>query len=479
MMILQPARSRGPGYPLFPPLVHPSSVAAIHPVSSLAPNAQYSMLNHANKKRARDPIISDTRASSSLSPAPDDSDHPPPRVKKRTSKRAETRPCPACSELIPIRLLAAHAELELQRVEDIIKHIGDAEVLAEVDDLEEGPSANKRRSALKARQSLTVLRPLPRIRASSSSPSVTILANTNTTPTAIERAIGYITRRRKARHARLRELAKEEATWLSRHSAGDVDPEGETAGVVCPVCLQPVRGDRDVVEAHVDACLAYESRRAQVEREHERMIGLVRGNEDANVDVDIDTGWDREGSVRTRVITNASLRGTGIHIRPSTMDTEDDIDIDGTDDAVFGGAQFGEADVLKVESEADVDGVENVDQLSNHDRQTQAATPTDASSLSRPRGSDEDMDKLDLAILIARSRGDNLALVAALEAKLNATPAPATCRICLSPHVDPTVSTGCWHTCCATCWLRCLGATGLCPMCQRITGASELRRVYL
>ena len=62
--------------------------------------------------------------------------HPP--LTTFTAKRAETRPCPACSELIPIRLLAAHAELEMQRVEDIIKHIGDAEVLAEVDDLEEG-----------------------------------------------------------------------------------------------------------------------------------------------------------------------------------------------------------------------------------------------------------------------------------------------------------------------------------------------------
>ena len=243
---------------------------------------------------------------------------------------------------------------------------------------------------------------MPRIRASSSTPSVTVLAHTNTTPTSIERAIGYITRRRKARHGRLKELAKEEATWLARHGAGDVGPEG---GIVCPVCSQPVRGDRDVVEAHVDTCLAYERRRPQVERE--RTIGLVRGNDDVDVDVD---SWDGQGSVRTRVITNASLRGTGIHIRPSAMDTEDDIDIDGTDDAAFGDAQFGEADVLRVEL-----GVENVD-----DRQTQVITPTDVGSLSQSRSSDEDMDKLDGAILTARSRGDNLALIAALEVKLNA-----------------------------------------------------------
>lgn len=325
----------------------------------------------------------------------------------------------------------------MQRVEDIMKHIGDAEVLAEVADLEEGyvsrppsprksvliivlgsttssSSVSKRRSALKARQSLTALQPLPRIRPSSAAPSIANLTNKTTTTTAVEHAIGYITRRRRARHARLKELSKEEATWLARHSAGDVDPEGEASGIVCPVCSQSIRGDRDVVEAHVDACLAHESRRTQVEREREPTIGLVRENEDADVDVDV--GWDEveEGSVRTRVITNAGLRGMGIHIRASTMDTEDDIDIDGTDDVVFGDAQFEEADVVRVELEAGV--VENVDRRSNHERQSQD-TPTD---VAQPRGVDEDVGKLDLAILTARSRGDSLALIAALEAKLDA-----------------------------------------------------------
>ena len=53
------------------------------------------------------------------------------------------------------------------------------------------------------------------------------------------------------------------------------------------------------------------------------------------------------------------------------------------------------------------------------------------------------------------------------------------CRICLDPYSEPTVSTGCWHTCCRECWLRCLGSTKMCPICKRITGAADLRRVYL
>ncbi|KAF9226710.1 hypothetical protein BS17DRAFT_499804 [Gyrodon lividus] len=475
------------------------------------------------KKRARedDPVPNARASSSSLSPLPDEQSISPavpaPTVKK--PKRAETRPCPACSELIPVRLLAAHAELELQRVEDIIRHVGDAEALAEVGDLEEGPSS-KRRSALKARQSLTALQPVPRIRSSASFAASTIpalAANHTTSPATVELTIAHIARRRKVRHTRLKELAKEEVTWLAALGGGGYEGDEGGGGVTCPVCSQEVRGDRDVVEAHVDACLAYESRRAQVERERERTIGL-RGNEDADVDMDVDIGWGERaeegtGSVRTRVITNASLRGTGIHIRPSTLDTEDDIDIDGTDDVIFGDAQFGEADVLGVGSpsrprvELDVhDGVDVNAVSSNrngdgvigehpdHDRKNlhdvvaegNQKTAFESKSQSQSHSqledttySDANTDKLDLAILAARSRGDHIALVTALEAKLNAIPVTPTCRICLSPYVDPTVSTGCWHTCCATCWLRCLGATKLCPMCQRITGAAELRRVYL
>ena len=42
---------------------------------------------------------------------------------------------------------------------------------------------------------------------------------------------------------------------------------GET--IVCPVCLATVRGDQDVVDAHVDSCLANESRRMEEARTRE------------------------------------------------------------------------------------------------------------------------------------------------------------------------------------------------------------------
>lgn len=377
-------------------------------------------------------------------------------------KRAETRQCPACAELIPVRLLATHAALEMQRVEDIIRHIGEAEVLAEVDDLEEGPSNRARRSALKARKSLTTSIP------------------SSTSPSAVDKTIQIITRRRKARHIRLKELAKEHETesWI-------MEVEGGTS---CPVCAQVVRGDRDVVEAHVDACLTHESARLEQER-----------LQDEDEDLHIGGGG---GSIRTRVITSASLRGTGIHIRTSnSLDIEDEVDIDGEDEAVFGEAQFGEADVLALPSSDRDLHPENEDidvDIDDHigtaqERQTLRHLIVEGKVLMKRTDSIEgkviqpiEMDQLDLDIITARSRNDPSALILALENKLNAlesnagsTSSPNLCRICLSQYTEPTVSTGCWHTCCRECWLRCLGATKLCPMCQRITSAAELRRVYI
>lgn len=421
------------------------------------------------------------RSSSSLSPVPDElvGEASASRAVKKP-KRAETRPCPACSEHIPVRLLEAHTVLELQRVDEIVRHIGDADPLPEADDLEDVPSNRSRRSAVKARQSLTALQPAPRL-------TSTRFHHSATTPIAVERTIAHITRRRRVRQTRLRELAREEAAYLP----------GEGEGVRCPVCGQNVRGDRDVVEAHVDACLAYESRRAEIEREREVRHG-AQVCEDLEVDVDGDGGVGNDGngdsSVRTRVITAAGLRGTGIQVCMHTQDMEEDIDIDGTDDAIFGGAQFGEADVLGLPGNGfgDIHVNSQEQELSNHDRQGLQGTPrgsaftesrapsrSDSQSGDTAPTSQNSMDELDLTILTARSKGDHPALIAALEAKINSTPPAPTCRVCLSQYTDPTVSTGCWHTCCATCWLRCLGATKLCPMCLRITSASELRRIYL
>ena len=52
------------------------------------------------------------------------------------AKRAVTRKCPVCDEDIPVRLLERHADLEAERVDEIMAAIGSVDVLddAEPDD---------------------------------------------------------------------------------------------------------------------------------------------------------------------------------------------------------------------------------------------------------------------------------------------------------------------------------------------------------
>lgn len=54
----------------------------------------------------------------------------------KPAKRAETRQCPVCDEHIPLRLLSRHAELESERVEDVIKKVGSSDIT--YDELDDG-----------------------------------------------------------------------------------------------------------------------------------------------------------------------------------------------------------------------------------------------------------------------------------------------------------------------------------------------------
>ncbi|KAF9498631.1 hypothetical protein BDN71DRAFT_1442983 [Pleurotus eryngii] len=382
---------------------------------------------------------------SSLSPEPTQR----PVVKK--PKRAETRKCPVCEEQIPVRLLAKHSELESERVEEIIKDIGSSKGEYQAS------QAGTRRSAARARKSMSAMN-------TRSSATADILEETC-------KAIQIIKRHRKRRHAKLREMTRE-------------DEEGRTkavqsSGIVCPVCAQPVPGDQDVVEAHVDACLASEARRIDVEQQDEAGPSHP-------------TDW---GGNDSRIGNVSGLRGAGFNIRNHTQkDVDDEVDIDGDDEAVFGTAQFTERDIMRIDAvrmEEEESGDEDVDIGGPWERQRSTSsmqareqatnTPEDGILIDVT-----EPNEVDLLITAARHGGHIQSLVTALQRKIqqlessqSTSSASLQCRICLDPYTEPTVSTGCWHTCCRECWLRCLGSTKLCPICKRITIATDLRRIYL
>lgn len=93
---------------------------------------------------------------------------------------------------------------------------------------------------MKARKSLSALNP----------------RSHNSTKT-FEKSIQSIKRRRKHRHTKLRDMAREDEEGLYGRDIRSLRSEE----IVCPVCLATVRGDQDVLDAHIDACLADDHRR--------------------------------------------------------------------------------------------------------------------------------------------------------------------------------------------------------------------------
>ncbi|KAF8165587.1 hypothetical protein B0H34DRAFT_245164 [Crassisporium funariophilum] len=418
------------------------------------------------------------RALESPPPSPTDSPSPvlsesePPHPTKRVRRKVETRQCPVCEEQIPLRMLSMHALLESERVEEVIRKVGSPDITYEDMDNEPGPSSRSRRSAIKARKSL-----------STRSITMDSVEQSNKTIQAVKQ-------HRKQRHAKLKELARESEENRKEPSFR----QSTGAGNICPVCSATVGGDQDVFDAHVDSCLANESR-LEESRERERQHRRAMEEE----------VWEDLGDEGGHGGYIGNVRGTGFHSRDlGQQDVDDDIDVDGDDQALFGDAQFTEGDILPIDEghedigediEVDIvesDGEDDAQQEQKRLRDLVAGKLVLRTSHGRATevegsGIEEgDLDKIELDIISARHRGNKAGLILALEHKIkllecNREPASPglLCRICLEPYTDATASTGCWHTCCRLCWLRCLGSTKLCPICKRITAATDLRRVYL
>lgn len=366
----------------------------------------------------------------------------------------------------------------MSRVDDIFASIGSLVPLSEAQEFEQGSSAPTRRSALVARRAIN--------------PHSEWANEANATLAAVNRTIRTLKRRRKDRHAAMRSANMDEEL---------IDSTSSSSSRVCPICEQTIRGDDDVMDAHVDSCLAH--------------AALQEAQDVESVEIEAEDGWtetiDDEGN--TRLVRNgiASARSAGFEVvtRDGGQDVDDDIDVDGDDEDKFGIPQFSEGDVVQTEAETTpatiisraegTDGLDEVDQDGPALRDLVAAGKIvrrySSSTTRLDSGLLEEMEKImgpgdtdlvDSAIRSARKSGNTSNILRALEEKIEllestrvASSTSSLCRICLDPYSEPTVSTGCWHTCCRACWLRCLGATRLCPMCKRITQAAELRRIYL
>jgi hypothetical protein len=207
--------------------------------------------------------------------------------------------------------------------------------------------------------------------------------------------IHAVQKRRRQRFVALREVTRDEDdAYASKGKARASD--------ICPVCQQTVPGDPDVLSAHIDACLAHMALQESSHIGNEQHTSILENDLDIEVDVDVDDGdpWEEitavDGSSTLRMRRGGeSARRLGFDVRDSSMkDVEADVDIEGEGDAVFGEAQFTEADIVDD---------------SNLGQALQSAVVQDHLAA-----------EAEIEIIIARSKksGDLKTLVSALESKI-------------------------------------------------------------
>ena len=167
----------------------------------------------------------------------------------------------------------------------------------------------------------------------------------------------------------------------------------------CPVCMQDVEGDLDVIAAHVDACLAH----AELHRPGGGMGTEDDGDAPRNIEDNVNDGeddvWEESETpdgvrrLQLRQGARAGAAAPGFVVGDRTVDdVDDEIDVEGDDLSAFGVAQFTEADVLTEGGDSE---------RSRHD------------SVRRVAGVEVDM-----AIERARHTKDPQTLIAALESKV-------------------------------------------------------------
>jgi hypothetical protein len=139
----------------------------------------------------------------------------------------------------------------------------------------------------------------------------------------------------------------------------------------------------------------------------------------------------------------------GFHTRDQNdQDVDDEVDVDGDDEAVFGGAQFTEGDILG-HAEGNEDGDVQIDGDTTSDEDEDGSTerktlrdlvaegkvirrrsPPSGDGVEAIKAKMEeimgvgDADKMDLAVSSARRQGDSSALIQALENKVKQLVSP-------------------------------------------------------
>jgi hypothetical protein len=206
---------------------------------------------------------------------------------------------------------------------------------------------------------------------------------------------------------------------------------------------------------------------------------------DDEIDVGESYSWCGQTRVRATTLIEGNLSSTGIGTAIKLNEDEDtEVNIDGDEDQQYGAAQYSERDVILLNKDDQRlrelvigDEAPSTSGTRTENNQNIANNASPSPSTSPASDFTFDVEKIDF------NEHSSQQIIESLKAKIreyeNFIKNKPKCLICLDDFKKPVVSICCWHVHCEECWLYTLGCRKLCPQCNMITAAADLRRIYL
>ncbi|XP_050313488.1 E3 ubiquitin-protein ligase RNF220-like [Anthonomus grandis grandis] len=215
----------------------------------------------------------------------------------------------------------------------------------------------------------------------------------------------------------------------------------------CPVCNKEVQED---LTLHVELCL--------------RKSEQGPNSDDENIDIESFEEYEWAGQSRVRVTSLLPGGVASLGQSMQTTDDDEDLNVDGEEAEKYGSPQYCERDIIIPCEEA----AENIAL-----RKAVIGSEPQCISTEGSQTSSESTTKGDPVLQVLKNR------IKELESRLENKDEIYKCLICMERYQTPVTSVCCWHVHCEKCWLLTLGAKKLCPQCNMITSAGDLRKIYM
>ncbi|GFT13425.1 e3 ubiquitin-protein ligase Rnf220 [Nephila pilipes] len=232
--------------------------------------------------------------------------------------------------------------------------------------------------------------------------------------------------------------------------------------------------------------------RAQEESVHLLPPALRKREQDMDPETSIDsrTAANFNWAVTARLHAYASLQRSLPDFSARKFEVPEDenqeLNVDGDDSATYGQPHYTEADVITCSTEDNTDNKEQIRRLQSNESSYQRLSESNQWTMNGGNNGEGQevtstcVNTNDTSECISPSdknskpnkevNGDN---------PKDQIEDGIKCLICMEPFIKPVVSICCWHVHCEECWLKTLGTKKLCPQCNMITAARDLRRIYL